>query len=84
MSCEKGKYSTETEHSRIVNGVGYIEIIPVCVVCPQDTYADTLGSTDCVSCPKYHRTSSVGTTSSKECLGEYALLTQHSLMTLCL
>ena len=70
MSCERGQISTEIEHSRIVNGVGYTENVAVCEACPLDTYADGLGSTACLPCPKYHTTTSTGATSIEECRGK--------------
>ena len=68
VSCERGRVSVETELSRIVNGVGYSENVPVCQACPLDTYSDTLGSPACLSCPKYHTTDSTGATSIHDCL----------------
>ena len=68
MSCEKGRFSTETEVSRIVNGVGYSQNVPVCQVCPLDTYTDQMGSSVCLSCPKYHTTTFTGATSIEDCL----------------
>ena len=70
VSCELGTFSTEIELSRIANGVGLSENVPVCDVCPLDTYAEDLGSTICSPCPKYHSTLSTATTSSNECIGE--------------
>ena len=71
MSCEQGQFSTEAERSRIANGVGFSENVPVCEVCPLETYAHELGSTECLSCPKYHSTLSTGAASAEECLREY-------------
>ena len=71
MSCERGQFSTEMERSRIVNGIGFSENVPVCEACPLETYADKLGSVECLPCPKYHTTLSTGATSIGECLREY-------------
>ena len=71
MSCERGQFSTEMERSRIVNGIGFSENVPVCEACPLETYADKLGSVECLPCPKYHTTLSTGATSVEECLREY-------------
>ena len=71
MSCERGQFSTEMEQSRIVNGIGFSENVPVCEACPLETYADKLGSVECLPCPKYHTTLSTGATSVEECLREY-------------
>ena len=71
MSCERGHFSTEMERSRIVNGIGFSENVPVCEACPLETYADKLGSVECLPCPKYHTTLSTGATSVGECLREY-------------
>ena len=76
MSCERGQFSTEMERSRIVNGIGFSENVPVCEACPLETYADKLGSVECLPCPKYHTTKyhttlSTGATSVEECLREY-------------
>ena len=68
VSCERGQFSTETEHSQIVNGVGISENVPICQSCPMDTYADELGRSVCLPCPKYHSTISTGATTAKECL----------------
>ena len=71
VSCERGAFSTETERSRIVNGMGFSENIPVCELCPLETYADEIGSTTCLPCPKYHSTVSTGASSVYECLRKY-------------
>ena len=68
VSCERGAFSTETERSRIVNGLGFSENIPVCELCPLETYTDEIGSTTCLPCPKYHSTVSTGASSVSECL----------------
>ena len=70
MSCERGHFSSETERSRIVNGVGFSENVPVCERCPLDTYADVVGSSSCSQCPKYHTTTLTGASSLNECLRE--------------
>ena len=77
MSCERGHFSSETERSRIVNGVSFSESVPVCERCPLDTYADTLGSTTCSQCLKYHTTSLPGASSVDDCLREL-ISTLHS------
>ena len=74
MSCEKGYISTEIERSRIANGVGFTENIPVCEMCPPNTYADELGSIACLQCPRYHTTTSNGATSIEDCIGKYIYL----------
>ena len=71
VSCERGAFSIETERSRIVNGLGFTEDIPVCELCPLETYADEIGSTTCLPCPKYHSTVSTGASSVYECLRKY-------------
>ena len=71
VSCERGAFSTETERSRIVNGLGFSENIPVCELCPLETYTDEIGSTTCLPCPKYHSTVSTGASSVSECLRKY-------------
>ena len=71
VSCERGQFSSETERSRIVNGVSFSENVPICKVCPRETYVDELGSIDCQTCPKYHGTLSTGAVSIEECLREY-------------
>ena len=42
VSCEPGKFSAQTDRSRIVNGKGFSERIPVCQPCPPGTYAQKL------------------------------------------
>lgn len=79
VSCEKGQFTTERELNRIANGVGLSENVPVCEVCPLDTYADELGSSVCTACPKYHKTTSTGANSIEECLRKF----KSKLGTLC-
>ncbi|CAI8020963.1 hypothetical protein GBAR_LOCUS12482, partial [Geodia barretti] len=74
LSCERGHFSSETERSRIVNGVSFSESVPVCERCPLDTYADALGSTTCSQCPKYHTTSLPGASSVNDCLPQQLVL----------
>lgn len=69
MSCEGGQFSNQIELSRIVNGVGFSENVPVCESCPLDTYAEGLGNEACLACPKYHSTNSTGAKFSEECVG---------------
>ena len=73
VSCEKGHFSSETDRSRVVNGVGFSETVPVCEVCPLNSYADTVGSPVCSQCPKYHTTSFTGATSLQDCSCEFIL-----------
>ena len=83
VSCERGMFSSEAELSRIVNGVGYSEIVPVCQPCPLDTYTDQLGTSVCLPCPKYHSTTSTGATSIQDCLGKYHAIHWWCVLLLC-
>ena len=73
VSCEKGYFSSETDRSRVVNGVGFSETVPVFEVCPLNSYADTVGSPVCSHCPRYHTTSFTGATSLQDCSREFRL-----------
>ena len=57
-----------------MNGVGFSETVPVCEVCPLNSYADTVGSPVCSQCPKYHTTSFTGATSLQDCSREFRLV----------
>ena len=56
-----------------MNGAGFSETVPVCEVCPLDSYVDTVGSPVCSQCPKYHTTSFSGATSFQDCSREFRL-----------
>ena len=77
VSCERGQFSSETDRSRVMNGVGFSETVPVCEVCPLDSYSDSLGSPVCSQCPKYHTTSFTGATSVDDCLREHIFSIQN-------
>ena len=71
MSCEPGRFSGQTDRSRIVNGKGFSEKVPVCQPCPLDTYAEKIGSSACSQCPKYHTTEMTGSSSISDCIREF-------------
>ena len=71
VSCEAGKFSAQTDRSRIVNGKGFSERIPVCQPCPLGTYAQEIGSSTCQSCPKYHSTLTTGASSTSDCIRKF-------------
>ena len=81
MSCEPGRFSGQTDRSRIVNGKGFSEKIPVCQPCPLNTYAEDIGSSVCQQCPKYHTTDMMGSSSIDDCIREF--LTDPSSFLLC-
>ncbi len=42
--------------------------VPVCQPCPLHTYSQDGKSTQCIQCPKFHVTTTTGSTSSKDCI----------------
>ena len=70
VSCEYGKFATQMDHSRIVNGKAFSESISVCEPCPLGTLAENIGSSTCQQCPKYHTTQVTGAASKDECIRE--------------